>query len=87
MICEVCGRWVWGVGVVGGVVFEVWEDKIVFEDSKRKEIKVRKEEEEGISRGKGKSLDIRLMSMLVEGLVIYGDGMGVFLSGGEYEDG
>lgn len=85
--CEACGRRVWGAGVAGGAVFEAWEDKIALEDSKRKEIKARKEEEEGISRGKGKSLDTRPTSMLVEGPVTHGDGTGVPSSGGEHEDG
>jgi hypothetical protein len=72
-MCEACGKRVWGAGVAGGSVFEAWEDKMVIEDKKRKEKRARKDEEERPSRGKGKSLDTRPSSMLVEGEVIQGD--------------
>jgi vacuolar protein sorting-associated protein 8 len=71
--CEACGRRVWGPGVAGGSVFEAWEDKQVLEDARRRERKAKMMEratgssaDEATGKGKGKSLDTRPSSMLIE---------------------
>ncbi|KAL3958814.1 hypothetical protein ACCO45_006976 [Purpureocillium lilacinum] len=70
--CEACGRRVWGPGVAGGVVFEAWEDKQAIEETARKDRKARAAARatgkagESDGRNKGKSLDTRPSSMLIE---------------------
>ncbi|GAB0135888.1 hypothetical protein EsDP_00004210 [Epichloe bromicola] len=70
--CEACGRRVWGPGVAGGSVFEAWEDKQAAEDAARRERKIRFSERakgklgESDVKNKGKSLDTRPSSMLIE---------------------
>ncbi|OAR03066.1 hypothetical protein LLEC1_07848, partial [Akanthomyces lecanii] len=67
--CEHCGRRVWGPGVAGGAVFEAWEAKQAVEDARRLEQKSRAGGEAGVEadgKGKGKSLDMRPTSMLLE---------------------
>lgn len=70
--CEACGRRVWGPGVAGGSVFEAWEDKQAAEDAARRERKMRVSERakgkpgESDVKNKGKSLDTRPSSMLME---------------------
>lgn len=70
--CEACGRRVWGPGVAGGSVFEAWEDKQAIEDDVRKQRKMLAAERakgragESDGKDKGKSLDMRPSSMLIE---------------------
>ncbi|XWW99649.1 hypothetical protein V2A60_007660 [Cordyceps javanica] len=67
--CEHCGRRVWGPGVAGGAVFEAWEARQAAEDARRLEKKQRASGEPGTDadgKGKGKSLDTRPVSMLLE---------------------
>ncbi|QPG96023.1 hypothetical protein C2857_002909 [Epichloe festucae Fl1] len=70
--CEACGRRVWGPGVAGGSVFEAWEDKQAAEDAARRVRKIRFSERakgkpgESDVKNKGKSLDTRPSSMLIE---------------------
>ncbi|KAK2594981.1 Vacuolar protein sorting-associated protein 8 [Conoideocrella luteorostrata] len=70
--CEACSRRVWGPGVAGGSVFEAWEDKQAMEEAARREQKARFAGRvmgrvgESDSKDKGKSLDIRPASMLIE---------------------
>lgn len=70
--CEACSRRVWGPGVAGGSVFEAWEDRQAVEDEVRKQRKLRVAERakgkagESDGRDKGKSLDVRPSSMLIE---------------------
>ncbi|KAK5992808.1 Vacuolarsorting-associated-like-like protein [Cladobotryum mycophilum] len=70
--CEACGKRVWGPGVAGGAVFEAWEDKQAVEDAARRERKSQAAERakgdvgESDSKSKGKSLDTRPSSMLIE---------------------
>lgn len=67
--CEHCNRRVWGPGVAGGAVFEAWEAKQAIEDERRLEKKNLVNGEAGIEtdgKGKGKSLDMRPASMLLE---------------------
>lgn len=71
--CEACGRRVWGAGVAGRAVFEAWEDKMALEDGKRLEKRTKREEEQGTSRGKGKSLDTRPTSALIESTAAHGE--------------
>ncbi|PNY24532.1 Vacuolar protein sorting-associated protein 8 [Tolypocladium capitatum] len=70
--CEACGRRVWGPGVAGGAVFEAWEDKQATEESARRDRtaraagRARDKAGEPDGRDKGKSLDTRPSSMLIE---------------------
>ncbi|KAF7547737.1 hypothetical protein G7Z17_g7517 [Cylindrodendrum hubeiense] len=70
--CEACSRRVWGPGVAGGSVFEAWEDKQASEDKRRKERKADNAERakgsdgESDMRAKGKGVDTRPSSMLIE---------------------
>ncbi|KAK7403293.1 Vacuolar protein sorting-associated protein 8 [Neonectria punicea] len=72
--CEACSRRVWGPGVAGGSVFEAWEDKQATEDKRRKERKADSAERAKGSDGesdmkakaKGKGVDTRPSSMLIE---------------------
>jgi hypothetical protein len=70
--CEACGRRVWGPGVAGGSVFEAWEDKQAVEEDVRKQRQMRLAERakgkagESDGKDKGKSLDTRPSSMLIE---------------------
>ncbi|KAH6990785.1 golgi complex component [Ilyonectria sp. MPI-CAGE-AT-0026] len=70
--CEACSRRVWGPGVAGGSVFEAWEDKQALEDKRRKERKADNAERakgsdgESDMRAKGKGVDMRPSSMLIE---------------------
>ena len=70
--CEACGRRVWGPGVAGGAVLEAWEDKQAIEDARRAERQsVAAQRATGADgdaegRNKGKSLDTRPSSMLLE---------------------
>ena len=72
--CEACGKRVWGPGVAGGAVLEAWEDKQSIEEKKRGERKARTAERaksggvsgEADGKDKGKSLDTRPSSMLIE---------------------
>ncbi|EGX91280.1 golgi complex component [Cordyceps militaris CM01] len=74
--CEHCGRRVWGPGVAGGSVFEAWEARQALEDAGRLEKKHRAAGEPGAEtaegKGKGKSLDTRPASMLLEDKVADG---------------
>ncbi|KAM0564606.1 hypothetical protein ACHAPJ_000821 [Fusarium lateritium] len=70
--CEACSRRVWGPGVAGTSVFEAWEDKQAIEDKRRKERQANAAErakgDDGESdlKSKGKGVDTRPSSMLVE---------------------
>ncbi|KAH7155464.1 Golgi CORVET complex core vacuolar protein 8-domain-containing protein [Dactylonectria estremocensis] len=70
--CEACSRRVWGPGVAGGSVFEAWEDKQAIEDKRRKERKADNAERakgsdgESDMKAKGKGVDTRPSSMLIE---------------------
>lgn len=70
--CEACSRRVWGPGVAGGSVFEAWEDRQAMEDKRRKERQADNAERakglngESDSRAKGKGVDTRPSSMLIE---------------------
>lgn len=70
--CEACSRRVWGPGVAGRSVFEAWEDKQAIDQASRLERRTRALEQakgnggEAESRNKGKSLDMRPSSMLIE---------------------
>ncbi|KAL7901951.1 Golgi CORVET complex core vacuolar protein 8 domain-containing protein [Trichoderma sp. SZMC 28014] len=70
--CEACGKRVWGPGLAGTSVFEAWEDKQALEDAARKQRQTRvAEQAKGQARitdrrSKGKSLDMRPSSMLLE---------------------
>lgn len=77
--CEACGRRVWGPGVSGGAVFEAWEDKQAVEDRRRKERKAQATERaigrttaerDSKGKGKGKSLDTRPSSVLIESVTV-----------------
>ncbi|KAM5355469.1 hypothetical protein ACJ41O_002115 [Fusarium nematophilum] len=77
--CEACSRRIWGPGVAGAAVFEAWEDRQVIEDKRRKERQADAAERakgnggESDLRAKGKGVDTRPSSMLVES----GNGGGV----------
>lgn len=70
--CEACSRRVWGPGVAGGAIFEAWEDKQVIEEERRKDRQTRATERakgnvgESDVKGKGKGVDTRPSSMLIE---------------------
>jgi hypothetical protein len=71
--CEACGRRVWGPGVAGNAVFEAWEDKQAIEDASRGQRLAEAASKakghgpgESDGRDKGKSLDTRPSSMLIE---------------------
>lgn len=70
--CEACGKRVWGPGLAGNSVFEAWEDKQALEDAARKQRQTQvAERAKGHARitdrrSKGKSLDMRPSSMLLE---------------------
>ncbi|KAF4971628.1 hypothetical protein FSARC_1601 [Fusarium sarcochroum] len=70
--CEACNRRVWGPGVAGTAVFEAWEDKQAIEDKRRKERQAdaaeRAKGDDGESdlKAKGKGVDTRPSSMLIE---------------------
>lgn len=71
--CEACSRRVWGPGVSGGAVFEAWEDRQAIEEARRKEKRAQLAEHilggsrsDSGAKGKGKSLDTRPASILVE---------------------
>ncbi|KAL7939622.1 Golgi CORVET complex core vacuolar protein 8 domain-containing protein [Trichoderma chlorosporum] len=70
--CEACGKRVWGPGLAGTTVFEAWEDKQVVEDVARQQRQTQvAERAKGHARvsdrrSKGKSLDMRPSSMLIE---------------------
>ena len=71
--CEACSKRVWGPGVVGNAVLGAWEDKQAIEDTRRAEKKILLLEQakgnsagESNTKGKGKSLDTRPSSMLIE---------------------
>ncbi|KAH6609332.1 hypothetical protein Trco_002678 [Trichoderma cornu-damae] len=70
--CEACGKRVWGPGLAGATVFEAWEDKQAVEDVARKQRQTQvAERAKGQARAsdrrsKGKSLDMRPSSMLIE---------------------
>lgn len=70
--CEACSRRIWGPGVAGGAVFEAWEAKQAMEDKRRNDRKVQAAERakgaagESDGKRKGKSLDTRPSSMLIE---------------------
>ncbi|KAF7562984.1 hypothetical protein G7046_g1155 [Stylonectria norvegica] len=70
--CEACSRRVWGPGVAGNAVFEAWEDKQALDDERSKERHSQTAERakgnagESESKGKGKSIDTRRSSMLME---------------------
>ncbi|KAM3544833.1 hypothetical protein ARSEF1564_002297 [Beauveria bassiana] len=69
--CEHCGRRVWGPGVAGGAVFEAWEARQAVEDARRFDKKKslaggEAGAREADGKGKGKSLDMRPASMLLE---------------------
>ncbi|CAM1504301.1 Fc.00g018920.m01.CDS01 [Cosmosporella sp. VM-42] len=78
--CEACSRRVWGPGVAGSAIFEAWEDKQAIEDSRRKERQVQAAErakgnvENSDAKGKGKGVDTRPSSMLIEPEVAAGVG-------------
>lgn len=70
--CEACGKRVWGPGLAGTSVFEAWEGKQALEDAARKQrqnqVAERAKGHARITdrRSKGKSLDMRPSSMLLE---------------------
>ncbi|KAL7908762.1 Golgi CORVET complex core vacuolar protein 8 domain-containing protein [Trichoderma velutinum] len=70
--CEACGKRVWGPGLAGATVFEAWEDKQAAEDVARQQRQTQvAERAKGHARvsdrrSKGKSLDMRPSSMLIE---------------------
>ncbi|KAL7791350.1 Golgi CORVET complex core vacuolar protein 8 domain-containing protein [Trichoderma ceciliae] len=70
--CEACGKRVWGPGLAGAAVFEAWEAKQAAEDVARKQRQTQvAERAKGHARvsdrrSKGKSLDMRPSSMLIE---------------------
>ncbi|KAF5027749.1 hypothetical protein F66182_127 [Fusarium sp. NRRL 66182] len=70
--CEACTRRVWGPGVAGTAVFEAWEDKQAIEDKRRKERQANAAERakgddgEADLKSKGKGVETRPSSMLVE---------------------
>ncbi|KAJ3522895.1 hypothetical protein NM208_g12672 [Fusarium decemcellulare] len=70
--CEACSRRVWGPGVAGAAVFEAWEDRQAIEDKRRKERLADAAERakgnagESEHRAKGKGVDTRPSSMLIE---------------------
>jgi hypothetical protein len=70
--CEACSRRVWGPGVAGTAVFEAWEDKQAVEEKRRKERQANAAERakgddgETDLKAKGKGVDTRPSSMLIE---------------------
>ncbi|KAH0492545.1 hypothetical protein TgHK011_007493 [Trichoderma gracile] len=72
--CEACGKRVWGPGLAGATVFEAWEDKQAAEEVARKQRQIQAAERAkgharvSDRRSKGKSLDTRPSSMLIEQL-------------------
>ncbi|KAI5467315.1 Golgi CORVET complex core vacuolar protein 8-domain-containing protein [Mariannaea sp. PMI_226] len=70
--CEACSRRVWGPGVSGGMVFEAWEDKQADEEKRRRERladhadRAKGNNGESDSKSKGKGVDTRPSSMLME---------------------
>ncbi|KAI1031468.1 hypothetical protein LB504_000558 [Fusarium proliferatum] len=70
--CEACSRRVWGPGVAGTAVFEAWEDKQAIEEKRRKERQANAAERakgddgETELKAKGKGVDTRPSSMLIE---------------------
>ncbi|KAF5610326.1 vacuolar sorting-associated 8 like [Fusarium subglutinans] len=70
--CEACSRRVWGPGVAGTAVFEAWEDKQAAEEKRRKERQANAAERakgddgETELKAKGKGVDTRPSSMLIE---------------------
>ncbi|KAF4958585.1 hypothetical protein FGADI_2282 [Fusarium gaditjirri] len=70
--CEACSRRVWGPGVAGTAVFEAWEDKQAIEEKRRKERQANAAERakgddgETDLKAKGKGVDTRPSSMLIE---------------------
>ncbi|KAL5088022.1 hypothetical protein Trisim1_007191 [Trichoderma cf. simile WF8] len=70
--CEACGKRVWGPGLAGATVFEAWEDKQAVEEVARQQRQTQvAERAKGHARvsdrrSKGKSLDMRPSSMLIE---------------------
>ncbi|KAM0504130.1 hypothetical protein ACHAP8_002535 [Fusarium lateritium] len=70
--CEACSRRVWGPGVAGTSVFEAWEDKQAIEEKRRKERqadaaeRAKGDDGETDLKAKGKGVDTRPSSMLIE---------------------